>query len=197
MTELEKAKEKRRLFTEITEKNVKAKNSLTKTKKSSFKEAVSILKLPFSMSSFVSMNEKSKELALTFVFAGVGALIGVGMLFCAVIDLIALALYVPVFPFVWLFMALTKSRRINSFKRIIDETEKELAKFDIKKIESDIKRLEAPKYPRRTSSVEDTEWYKAKCDKYYRKYMGLPPKKYKYKPSDEELKKFSDIVDNQ
>ena len=143
------------------------------------------------------MNEKSKMLVKTFIFAGVAAFIGLAMLFCAIIDLAALAIYVAVFPFVWIFTALSKKQRIRKLTKIIDETEKQLQKIDIKKIENDINKLEKKKYEGNSSKVEETEWYKAKCDKYYRKYMGLPPKKYKYGLSDEEIKKHSDIVENQ
>ena len=47
------------------------------------------------------------------------------------------------------------------------------------------------------SGVEDTQWYKNKVEDYYDQYMGRPPRERKPTWSDEEIKKFSDIVDNQ
>lgn len=47
------------------------------------------------------------------------------------------------------------------------------------------------------SRVEDTQWYKDKVEDYYNQYMGYPPRERKPTWSDEEMKKFSDIVDNQ
>jgi hypothetical protein len=47
------------------------------------------------------------------------------------------------------------------------------------------------------SGVEDTQWYKDKVEDYYNQYMGYSPKERKPTWSDEEMKKFSDIVDNQ
>ena len=198
MDKLENALEKQRLYEVALDKKTVAERRLKKAKKGAFLQAIGLFVFPFRGGAFAALFQAIVVLLCTIIFSGVAMPVLLAVIFCAVVDLLALVLYIPVFPFAWLILAATKKKRIARLEKTLTQTEKELAEFDPKHIAEEISRLKenttaAPS----TSGVENTEWFKRKQQEHYDRYMGYAPREWKYKTSDEELEKFNDIVENQ
>ncbi|MBQ8858726.1 MAG: hypothetical protein IJ012_02935 [Clostridia bacterium] len=198
MGKLEDALQEQRLYEATLEKKAKAERRLGRAKKGAFRQAINLFVFPFRKGAFAALFEAIVVLLCTIIFSGVATPVLIAVIFCAVVDLLALLLYIPVFPFAWLILAATKAARVARLEKTLAQTEKELSKFDPKAIAEEIGHLKkntttAPS----ASGVETTEWYKRKVEEHYDTYMGYAPRERKYKTSDEELEKFNDIVENQ
>ncbi len=198
MDELNNALEKQRLYEAALEKKAKVERHLGRAKKGAFRQAINLFVFPFRGGAFAALFQTIVVLLCTIIFSGVAMPVVIAVIFCAVVDLLALLLYIPVFPFAWLVLAATKKARVVRLEKTLTQVEKELSAFDPKHIAEEISRLKkntATVSP--TSGVENTEWYKRKVEEHYDTYMGYAPRERKYKTSDEELEKFNDIVENQ
>ena len=198
MGKLADALQEQRLYEETLEKKAKVERRLKRARKNAFHQAIRLFVFPFRGDAFAALFQAILFLVCTIFFGGVAMPVLLAVIFCAIVDLLALLLYIPVFPFAWLILGLTKKARVAHLEKTLAQTEKELLKFNPKAIAEEISRLKqntttAPS----ASGVENTEWYKRKVAEHYDRYMGYAPRERKYKTSDEELEKFNDIVENQ
>ena len=199
MGEFEKVLEEQRLYDEALEKKAKAERRLKWAKRATFLQAITLFRFPFGKGAFAALGQAIVVLLCTIIFSGVAMPVVIATVFCAVVDLLALVLYVPVFPFAWLILAVTKKARVARWEEKLAEEEKALSRFDPVALAEEIKRLrpKTTSVGSSSSGVENTEWFKRKQEEHFDRYMGRAPRERKYGWSEKELKKHDDIVENQ
>lgn len=142
--------------------------------KSPIARARDLFRFPFGEGAFEALGDAAMFLLFTFIFAGVNVFIGIAALFCLLVDILYLPLYVLTFPFACLFYALFGKRQIKKLEKKLADVKRQLSLIRIREIEEAIKeRLRS--LPRK-AGVEQTEYYKNKVDEEYRRLMNLPPR---------------------
>ena len=191
---------KLRALREKLEKRVELENKREKYKKkikeeqtlSAFKKAKGAFSLPFKKSAFENLVMAMITLLCTIIFASCSGAIVIAMLFCAVVDVLYVPLYFVFFPFLMLYFIVFKGLRIKILEGKLEKVRKTLSKGKSSgAIRREIEEREkvnsssssSSSYSSSSSSsytptsdVTSTEYYKEAVDKYYRTYMGFPPK---------------------
>ena len=138
MDKLENALEKQRLYEVALDKKANAERRLKKAKKGAFRQAIGLFVFPFRGSAFVALFQAIVVLLCTIIFSGLAMPVLIAVIFCAIVDLLALLLYIPAFPFAWLILAFTKKARIERLEKALAQAEEELSKFDPEAIAEEI-----------------------------------------------------------
>ena len=190
--------EKRRKLTEKLDKRIKLENTRekykTKIKKeqshTAFEKAKAAFDIPFKQEAFEKLLTAMLAMIVTIIFASCSGAMVIAMLFCAIVDVLYLAFYVIAFPFILLYFAVFKGARIKRLERKLNKVieklskgksssalKKELAECEarIKSNSSSSSSSSSTSYSS-SSGITDTEYYKEAVDRYYRTYMGFPPK---------------------
>ena len=190
---------KLRALREKLEKRVELENKREKYKKkikeeqtlSAFKKAKGAFSLPFKKSAFENLVMAMITLLCTIIFASCSGAIVIAMLFCAVVDVLYVPLYFVFFPFLMLYFIVFKGLRIKILEGKLEKVRKTLSKGKSSKaLRREIEECEKVNSSHSSSSsyssssysntpssdVTSTEYYKEAVDKYYRTYMGFPPK---------------------
>ncbi|MBQ3547600.1 MAG: hypothetical protein IJA44_03900 [Clostridia bacterium] len=149
--------------------------------RSVFKNALSVFSFPFKKRAFSNLNEAL--ISTIFIAYGlVSPFLLIAVIFCALVDLVYMLLYVIFFPFTCLYFLIFKEKRIARFEKKAEKMQRLLEQrtsaTQLYKEINKIKKKNEVKYTPTTSSsrMEQTQYYKDKKDEYYRMYMGFPPK---------------------
>lgn len=149
--------------------------------RSVFKNALSVFSFPFKKRAFSNLNEALIS-TIFIAFGLVSPFLLIAVIFCALVDLVYMLLYVIFFPFTCLYFLIFKEKRIARFEKKAEKMQRLLEQrtsaTQLYKEINKIKKKNEVKYTPTTSSsrMEQTQYYKDKKDEYYRMYMGFPPK---------------------
>ena len=189
--------EKRRKLTEKLDKRIKLENTRKKYKtkikkeqsRTAFEKAKATFSIPFTREAFDKLLTAMLAMIVTIIFASCSGTMVIAMLFCAIVDVLYLAFYVIAFPFILLYFAVFKGARIKSLERKLKKVNEKLSKGksssalkkELAECEARIKSSSSSSSSTSTSyssssGITDTEYYKEAVDRYYRTYMGFPPK---------------------
>ena len=176
-------------YNRLKEKESALQNKLDRTESASApRRAARLFRFPFGKRAFAAMWEASSFLGLTFIFAGVGALVGVGMLLCAILDAVWAVIFWLLYPVVLLSCILLHPLRVASLRRRQQRVEESLSQRNVTKIRQEIRekeekeerergeRASASRYVPMGSGVTETDYYKNRTDEEYRRRMNLPPR---------------------
>ena len=173
----------------LSEKKAALENKLRRSQSTSApRRAAELFRLPFGKNALAAMWEASSFLGLTFIFAGVGALVGVGILLCLIIDAVWAVIFWALYPITLLFVILLHPVRVAALKHRLAKAEKALSTLDLKEIQKAIKDKKEKEERERaerestyhyipiSDAVKETDYYKNKVDEEYRRLMNLPPR---------------------
>jgi len=104
-------------------------------------KAKNLFFLPFNKDAFSTLFQTAVTLLLTFVFSGISPIIFLSIVFCAIIDVAYVVVYVALFPLILVFCFAMKPVKIAHYNASIRKTEKLLVKYDIYKINDEINKL--------------------------------------------------------
>ena len=179
-------------YNSLSGKKAALENKLDRTNSTAApRRAAELFRLPFGKKALGAMWEASSFLGLTFIFAGVGALVGVGILLCLIIDAVWAVIFWALYPITLLFVILLHPVRVAALKHRLAKAEKALLTLDLEEIQKAIKdkkekeeRERAERAERESTyhyipisdAVKETDYYKNKVDEEYRRLMNLPPR---------------------
>ena len=181
--------QKLREYEQYKSKESELQNKLDRTNSTAApRRAARLFRLPFGKNALGAMWEAASFLGLTFIFAGVGALIGIGIFLCLIVDAVWSVIFWVLYPVMLLFVILLHPLRVASLKHRLAKVEEELSSLNLEEIRKEIRdkkeREEKERAERETtthyvpmsSGVTETDYYKARVDDEYRRLMNLPPR---------------------
>lgn len=151
---------------------------------------------PFSADTIGTVFSTALTLLITIFAAGAVPFVLIGGVLCIVVNIVWAVLYVAVSPIIAIFIAIRKPIRIKKYKSYCDMYRYRIENFDIDGLKASIGKCArriytierdnpdfSDKYEGKgnnhiiiSDSVKETEFYKEAYDKYFRFYMGYPPK---------------------
>lgn len=179
---LSKKREEHRALSEQQDRLMKRRRVQAR---SVFGRAAALFRFPFGGNAFSAMWDACLFLGATLIFATVASFVVLGMLICLILNGIYTVLFGLCYPlFVLFYLAFGGAISARTEARL-SAVEGKLKKIDMIAIEREIalrerkSRSADSSYKPSSSGVENTEYYKEQKDKYYRQYMGFPPKEEK------------------
>ena len=178
MASLQSKRDRHRVLAEERKKLLKRRK---RQQRGAFGWAVSLFCFPFNANAFSAMWEAALFLLCTLIFASVASFVGLGIVLCAILDGLYAVLFFVAYPFIALFLLCFGGAIARRTEKRLMAVEKKIKALDIISVEREIALRERETHreassDRPSSGIENTDYYKEQKDKYYRQYMGFPPK---------------------
>ena len=146
-----------------------------------------LFRLPFGKEAFEAMWEAIIFLYCTILLAGVGSLVGLGIVLAAIADVLWTLIFWPLYPVILLACLIAHPLHVVAWNRSLKKVQQEISALNIgrvrKQLQEKKEKEERERAARRTTSpsvsissgVTETDYYKRKVEEEYRRLMNLPP----------------------